>query len=151
MKAKRTTFPHSLNACFPLRTWMTSFPVPYSPSAFHLSDHSTKASDSMPLKLHAIEDWSRKRLVSELGSARFNFDPPMNLGSRSTYLILSSPLSSVRIACFLPLSFKTKNEPSAIAPSFLPESRKPNPRAKECYWRFRLTYHYTELSQETKD
>lgn len=56
----------------------------------------------MPLKLHAIEDWSRKRLVSELGSARFDFDPPMNLGSRSTYLILSSPLSSVRIACFLP-------------------------------------------------
>lgn len=54
----------------------------------------------MPLKLHAIEDWSRKRLVSELGSARFDFDPPMNLGSRSTYLILSSP--SVRIACFLP-------------------------------------------------
>ncbi|KAK1548711.1 hypothetical protein Q3G72_022958 [Acer saccharum] len=30
----------------------------------------------MPLKLHAIEDWSRKRLVSELGSARFYFDPP---------------------------------------------------------------------------
>jgi hypothetical protein len=49
-----------------------------------------------------IEDWSRKRLVSELGSARFDFDPPMNLGSRSTYVILSSPLSSVRIACFLP-------------------------------------------------
>jgi hypothetical protein len=48
-----------------------------------------------------IEDWSRKRLVSELGSARFDFDLPMNLGSRSTYLILSSPLSSVRIACFL--------------------------------------------------
>jgi hypothetical protein len=46
----------------------------------------------MPLKLHAIEDWSRKRLVSELGSARFYFDPSMNLGSRSTYLILSSPL-----------------------------------------------------------
>lgn len=56
----------------------------------------------MPLKLHAIEDWSRKRLVSELGSATFEFDPPMNLGSRSTYVILSSPLSSVRIACFLP-------------------------------------------------
>lgn len=49
-----------------------------------------------------IEDWSRKRLVSELGSATFEFDPPMNLGSRSTYVILSSPLSSVRIACFLP-------------------------------------------------
>lgn len=30
----------------------------------------------MPLKLYAIEDWSRKRLVSELGSATFYFDPP---------------------------------------------------------------------------
>jgi hypothetical protein len=67
----------------------------------------------MPLKLHAIEDWSRKRLVSELGSATFEFDPPMNLGSRFTYVILSSPLSSVRIACFLPL-------PSALHSDRLP-------------------------------
>lgn len=38
IKAKRTTFPHSLNACFPLRTWMTSFPVPYSLSSFSFID-----------------------------------------------------------------------------------------------------------------
>ena len=37
-KAKRITLPHSLNACFPLRTWMTSFPVPYSLSAFSFID-----------------------------------------------------------------------------------------------------------------
>ena len=37
-QAKRTTFPHSLNACFPLRTWMISFPVPYSLSSFSFID-----------------------------------------------------------------------------------------------------------------
>ena len=72
----------------------------------------------MPLKLHAIEDWSRKRLVSELGSARFDFDPPMNLGSRSTYLILSSPLSSVRIACFLPFLCQRKEWTKCHSPFF---------------------------------
>jgi len=77
------------NECLILFSFLPELPC--LQAQFHLSDHSTKAGDSMPLKLHAIEDWSRKRLVSELGSATFEFDPPMNQGSRSTYVLSFKP------------------------------------------------------------
>ncbi|CAN4117919.1 unnamed protein product [Withania somnifera] len=54
----------------------------------------------------------------------FDFDPPMNLGSRSTYLILSSPLNSVRIALLAltsssPLSHgRTHHSTGSLAPLY---------------------------------